>query len=359
MHFQRLEVSKLRNLTSVSLHPGMRINLLYGANGSGKTSLLEAIHLLCLARSFRSIRTSHIVQHGEQSLTLFAELSSPKGVVHRLGLQRSMDNRILIRLDSHNLRSRAELASLVPLLILTPDSSQLVSGSPRQRRSFIDWLMFHVEPAFQTHWSAYQKTLKQRNSLLRSRRTETLAYWDQQLLLHGDKIDQMRKVVLPELAVYIEKHISQLLPELELAIDYRQGWNKDISFEQALEGHRQRELQQGTTSVGPHRCDLKLSIDKQPAAEVLSRGQTKLLVVAMHMGQMELLARKTAKQCVVLIDDLPAELDSAHRQGLLGLLHEQGHQVFITATDRELIDISAWQETKVFHVERGQIKEVV
>lgn len=358
MYLSRLEVRQLRNLTSVSLHPSRGINIIEGLNASGKTSLLEAIHLLCLARSFRTLRTSHIVQHGSDSLTLFAEIES--SVHHRLGLQRFSDNRLLIRLDGRQLRSRAELASLLPLQLLTPESIQLLTGSPRGRRHYIDWIMFHVEHDFHSNWVNYQRLLKQRNSLLRDKRMmETLKQWDKGLIEYGERITEQRCALFEELLPIIHEYVSLLLPEKEMSIRFRTGWKQGITLEQAINDSLPRDTKQGVTTVGPHRCDLSIEHNGKPVVEIFSRGQLKLLVIAFHLAQMSCLQKLSGKQSLVLIDDLPAELDEHHRDLMLNILNRHCHQVFVTSTDRHHLKLDGISESKVFHVEHGQIKEVV
>lgn len=358
MYISRLEVRQLRNLTSVSISPCQGINIVEGLNASGKTSLLESIHLLCLARSFRTLRTSHIVQHGCESLTLFAEFSGEQH--HRLGMQRFTDNRIEMRLNGNNLYSRAELANLVPLLLLTPESTQLLTGSPRGRRQYLDWMMFHVEPSFHSHWLNFQRTLKQRNSLLRSRRVmNTLQEWDRSLITFGEQIDLMRKTIFKELVKSIKAYLSLILPDQVISLHYKQGWRLGSDFSTALGDSLATDSKLGITSVGPHRCDLVFEIDRRPASEVLSRGQLKLFVVALHLAQMSLLTQQTGKQSIVLIDDLPAELDETHRRLLLKTVETHCHQAFITATDRTLVTHGKERSGKVFHVEHGNFKEVV
>ena len=358
MYITRLELSQLRNLSSVSILPAPGLNILEGRNASGKTSLLEAIHMLCMARSFRSLRTSQVVQHGHSSLTVFAQLQGSRAS-HRLGLQRFTDNRLEIRLDGQSLRSRAELVSLLPLQLLSPESTQLLTGSPRGRRQFLDWLMFHVEPSFHSDWMNYQRLLKQRNSLLRSRQLAGLKQWDQGLIHYAEKIDRARKQLVSEIQVFMHTYFAKLLPGMEIDLRYKQGWRKEITFELALAESLVTDSKQFVTGVGPHRCDLVLSTDKRPVTEVMSRGQLKLLVVAMHLAQMDYLKSKRNKSSIVLIDDLPAELDAEHRALLLSILDEHEHQVFITTTDRSQLDCSDCTALKVFHVEHGQIKEVV
>lgn len=357
MIFQRLEVSAFRNLTSVSLTPTAGLNILEGNNGSGKTSLIEAVYMLAMARSFRTHKSARVIQHGEDHLLLFAQLSD--GASHRLGLQRYSDSRMQIKLDAEVVRSRSELARFLPLQLITPESIQLITGSPGERRQYLDWMMFHVEPTFQACWSQYQRYLRQRNALLRERRLGELLSWSQGLVEQGLKLDQFRRQTINRLKPHLQHYLDELIPGTSVDISYRQGWRSDLTLEEALWASHEADLSQKYTTVGPHRADLMMRSGEQRVIEIFSRGQLKLLLCALKLAQLEYLKELTGKTPIVLVDDLPAELDCEHRSQLLTLLHGLHNQIFVTTTDRSHLDYSAWNDVKVFHVEHGNIKEVV
>ncbi len=357
MILERVEVSNFRNLTSLSLLPAAGLNILEGKNGSGKTSFLEALHMLAMARSFRTIKTAKVVQYGKDHLLLFAQFK--EGTPHRVGLQRFTDNRMQIKLDGKLLHSRSELVQLLPLQVITPESITLLTGSPGERRQYLDWMMFHVEPSFHTTWSHYQRYLKQRNALLRDGRKRELSFWTKGLIEQGKELDTCRRQTIERLYPHLEKYIQQLLPGFDITLSYKQGWRSGTTLEQALESSAEADAAQKHTTVGPHRADLILTSNNQRVADLFSRGQLKLLLSALKLAQLDYLKEVTGKTAVVLIDDLPAELDSDHRTQLLSLLHGLTNQVFVTTTDRSHLDYSAWNDVKVFHVEHGEVKEVV
>ena len=132
-----------------------------------------------------------------------------------------------------------------------------------------------------------------------------------------------------------------------------------MALQQAIEAAEPGDIKRGFTSVGPHRSDLQVSQDGIPAIDILSRGQQKLLVSAMKLAQIGLLQHQTDKVCVVLVDDLPAELDKINRDKLLKMLSTMETQLFITATDREIITPTFEHDSKMFHVKRGNVEEVV
>ena len=357
MHLHRIEVSHFRNLSSVSLIPAIGLNILEGRNASGKTSFLEALYMLGLVRSFRTVKAGQAIQHNADHLLLFAELSGETSA--RLGLQRFSDNRTLLRLNGETINSRTPLIHLLPLQLITPDSLSLLSGAPEERRRYLDWMMFHVEPQFHDIWRHYQRSLKQRNALLRTGRSGELPFWSSGLAEHGARIDALRRQTLQHLAPHLDYYIDKLLPGNKVETRYKQGWKSGKSLNDALDTQLDTDLKQRFTSVGPHRADILFTTERERVADILSRGQLKLLLCALKLAQLSYIREETGKSSVVLIDDLPAELDTDHRALLLHLLHDLRTQVFVTSTDRSLLDYSGWDDVKVFHVEHGKIKEVV
>jgi len=357
MHLIRIEVKDLRNLAQVSIQPTPGLNILEGANASGKTSFLEAIYQLGLARSFRTIKTEHVVRHEQASLTLFTELEN--GGHHRLGLQRYRDSQLEIRIDGARAESRAQLAALLPLQLIPPESISLLLGNPSERREYLDWLLFHVEHRFHSQWSVYQRNLKQRNALLRNEQLETLHFWSEGLIEAGIAINEMRQGLLAELLPHIHHYVQLLLPNIDFNLRYRQGWKRDSSFAESIERSQETDARMKYTTTGPHRADLVFMDGDDKVVDIFSRGQLKLMLAALKLAQMALFREKSGNVPVVLIDDLPAELDQKHRDLLLNLLHDLGTQVFVTTTDAALLNFAGWENTKLFHVEHGVIKEVV
>lgn len=358
MILERVEVSAFRNLTSVSLSPTPGLNILEGSNGSGKTSFLESIYMLAMARSFRTHKSAKVVQHGHQALLIFS-IFKDDTTSHKLGIQNYIDNRMQIKLDGELLQSRSKLVQELPVQIITPESISLLTGSPNERRQYLDWIMFHVEPSFHLHWTQYQRALKQRNVLVRQGQIHELPYWNSVLIDNGEKIDALRSALVTNLQPFIDRYVDELIPGLSVTATYRKGWRRDFSLEEALTASVDADISSKYTTVGPHRSDLIMRCDELPVIDTFSRGQLKLLLCALKLAQLDLFHERTGKTAVVLVDDLPAELDSLHRKKLLTLLHELHNQVFITTTDRSHLDYRDWEDVKVFHVEHGIIKEVV
>lgn len=360
MSLIRLNVSAIRNLQPVELSPSPRINLLCGANGSGKTSLLEAIYLLGMARSFRSTRLQPVIQQEQQQAVVFGQVQQADGRMASLGIARERNGESKIRIDGQNARSAAQLAELLPLQLINPDSFRLLEGAPKIRRQFLDWGVFHVEPRFMPAWQRLQQALRQRNSWLRHARIDAAAQaaWDHELSQASEAIDAYRRAYIQALKPVFEDTLAALLQLPELSLSYYRGWDRERSLSEVLAASLERDRQLGHTQAGPQRADLRLRIGSHNAADILSRGQQKLVVCALRIAQGRLLNQVRHGQCIYLVDDLPSELDEQHRLALCGLLEQLDCQVFITGVDAQILKKGWRPDTPValFHVEQGRIQ---
>lgn len=364
MTLKRLFIQNLRNLEGVDITPSPQVNLIYGQNGSGKTSVLEAINLLGLGRSFRSHKYKPLINHQHKSFTVFGRVYSEDGSDVPIGINRSLDGDASFKANGALVPSAADLAVYLPVQVINSDSFLLLEGSPKVRRQFIDWLVFHVEPNFFPAWKAIQRCLKHRNSLLRRDRIDPfeLSIWDNELVELTNKIHEFRIHCMAEFGNTFNELLKEFVNIEGITLSYYRGWDKDKPYVEVLGASFDRDKRQGFTHTGSHRADLKITVNGLDAAEVLSRGQQKLLVCALKIAQGYLFTRMTGRKSVYLIDDLPAELDEKHRSLLVHWLNVMGTQVFITGIERETL-LSSWREKteitpKMFHVEQGRVTEV-
>lgn len=360
-----LAIRNIRNIRSIKLDAFAPINILFGANGSGKTAFLEAIHCLSVAKSFRSHKLSpliryqapHCTVHGGVSITASSPIQPI--AVHR---SRSATDVPIIKIAGQLAHSRAALSNHLPLQIMHGDNCRLLTAPPSARRKILDWGVFHVEPRFHQIWKRTQHCIKQRNSLLRQPNIadDELFVWTEALSQSAEQLDEYRQHYTKQLLPRFQQCLQSLIQLDDLQLMYDRGWDKTKSLLELMQHHLHREKQQGYTFIGPHRADLQYRYQGAPAAESLSRGQQKLVVTALFAAQNQLFADLTQKPCVFLIDDLPAEIDIPHRHTLCHLLETLNTQIFITCVDyRELKDCwSPKTEVKWFHVEQGHIEEV-
>lgn len=358
MRLQRLHIESFRNFSNVQLDLAPQINMVCGANGSGKTSFLEAIYCLGFGRSFRTHQIRQVVKDGQDAFTLFAQLSEADDdeQQYKVGYRRHRSGEAQIKINGDSEKGFAALARLVPVQLVTPESVELITGGPRLRRQFVDWGLFHVEQSFYSLWATYVRLLKQRNSLLRQglHHRQDGSYWDQQLALAGEQVATARATYIDSLNAQLDRYCQRLLPDYQFRFKLNPGWNQDESLLDALQAKAGLDRKQGFTSVGPHKAEWQIRADGVDARERLSRGQLKLLTSALRLVQGEDYKARRGQPCIILVDDLPAELDEKNQSILCNALQESGSQVFITTIDEEKMkNHFSDAHIQLFHVEHG------
>jgi DNA replication and repair protein RecF len=362
MPLTRLEITDFRNLASAKLEPiSSGFNLFYGHNGSGKTSLLEAIYYLSLGRSFRSTVIGRIVRNTADKFRIFAQKTAPGDQSIPIGIERQLQGDTKIRIAGKDVQSIAELADFTPVQLINSSCFNLLDGGPVFRRKYLDWGIFYLNKDFLRIWRDVSQILKQRNAALRSRRPKKeLEAWTQELAAKGMALDQLRQEYVQQLSPLLIATVAELIAIPDLEISYHAGWDTAINYHDVLTTSLDRDMQLGYTQFGPHRADFKIKTQRVNAKDILSRGQQKLFVCAMILAQGALLRSCANKKSIYLIDDLPAELDSVSRSNLIALLSKQETQIFVTAVERyALRDELLRLPFKMFHVEHGDVTEVI
>lgn len=357
---QKLLISKLRNIHSAEIKPASKLNIFYGDNGSGKSSILEAIYLLGMARSFRSNLQKPLIQHNEKECTVFGELANGE----TLGLSKVSGGAQQLRISGRKAENTAELAKCLPMQLLNSDTFKILEGSPKIRRHYLDWGVFHVEHRFIDQWRQAQRSLKNRNNLLKRNAThDEIEPWTQEFIKHAQEIDKFRTSYVESLLPVLSEVLDQLLPLDKLSLEYERGWEQGADLQAIMRDGFTRDLRYGYTVSGPQRADIKIKIGSHYAVDILSRGQQKLLVSALRAAQGLLVEREVGKQCVYLVDDLSSELDKNNRKKICQLLSNLNCQIFITSVEKSALE-DCWdntefegEERKLFHVKHGKIKE--
>ncbi|GGD71882.1 DNA replication/repair protein RecF [Lacimicrobium alkaliphilum] len=361
MRLDDVQISQFRNLSDVRIHPATDLNLIIGDNGSGKSSVLEAIHYLGFGRSFRTLKHTHVINKESQHFTLFCRATDESGTTVKLGYQRNRIGEPVIKANGEVLNRVSELARLFPVQLFMPNSSDVITGAPRMRRRFLDWGVFHVEHGFLRASVTYQNLLRQSNALLRKKslsKDDMLDYWLCKLGDAGEVLDRYRKAFFLSLKPYLIANLGEFLPEFCFEISYHSGWDSDNKLSDVLHLQQEKDRRFGHVSSGPHKADLRLKADGVSAHEVLSRGQLRMLMAALLLAQSQLLHRLKSRSCVFLLDDIGAELDEEKRKVFVDALLKTSAQVFITAIDKQQVSfVENYKDIKVFHVEHGQVRE--
>lgn len=352
----RLTISSVRNISSASISPCPTTNLIWGNNGSGKTSILESIHLLATGRSFRSNKTNSLIAHDALEAVVYVELTDGS----QIGLRKARKQPNQLRFQNETQRNWESVARAIPIQVLDANSFQLLEGGPKARRQFMDWGVFHVEPSFVANWRVASKCIANRNYLLRQRQLdkEQLAAWDIELVQAAIRVDKARNTYFHQLLPIFTDVYDALRGAVadEIVLKYDPGWDSSTDYAATLAASLDTDRRYGATQNGPHRADIKVRIGKTSAVEVLSRGQQKILVSSLKIAQARLLSESAGRRCVYLVDDLPSELDADNRVAVLQMLMGLGGQLFVTCIDMDTVKpgLDPLQMT-LFHVERGTI----
>ena len=432
----RLYIKSFRNISEITIEELATVNVVTGPNGAGKTSLFEAIFTLAHGRSFRrfggkrdalvSLNAEQLVIYGEATGTpqqrvsmgegglVFDEPEAATFVRHKIGLSKSRLGETRIKRNGAPVRRLSEITELLPIVAINADTLDLLSGPPQERRSFLDWSVFHVEHSYKDEVRAFARALAQRNALLRSLTREgavghygeeaqspnerlgvdkavksELAIWTNALASAGEQLDFRRCEVFSLLNSQFKRVLAALgLDSFSLSLSYRRGWDAKSTLEEALRSSEQVDAARGFTSVGPHRCDVQITIQidgqRRLARDVMSRGQLKLTIFALKLSQLCLLQRRGENQNVVsqgeeshivsrgmqsaagsllLLDDVAAELDPTKLHALGAIISGvEGVQVFVNGTTETLLApfLESFEarsvQIKKFHVEHGCLR---
>ncbi|MGY0557537.1 MULTISPECIES: DNA replication/repair protein RecF [unclassified Lysobacter] len=372
MRVTRLDIRHLRRFQELLLQPGPTVNLITGDNGAGKTSILEALHLMAYGRSFRGRVRDGLVRHGDDTLEVFVEwqeltrsrsgghflpTGAPDGDIRmrKAGLRHSGQD-WSGRLDGAGVSHLGELCAALAVVTFEPGSHALITGPADIRRRYLDWGLFHVEPGFLPLWRRYSRALKQRNALLKSRSGHSqIDAWDRELSEAGEPLTRYRHAYLSALQPLFSEVAADLAPALGgVTMDYQPGWRRDdLPLADALLLARDRDLQTGFTSLGPHRADWRIQFGSLPGRDALSRGQGKLTALSALLAQAGHYAATRGEWPVIALDDLSSELDRNHQQRVLQRLSNSGAQVFITGTERPAALAALSIDATLFHVEQG------
>lgn len=327
--------------------------MIAGSNASGKTSLLEALFVLGRGTSFRSSRVDAAIQFGADQFSVFGNLGQAEA--GRVGVAVSRSSGLTVRIDGHS-GTRAELVRTVPVQVLDPASHELINGPPAVRRQFLDWSVFHVEQAFLEAWQQYRRALQQRNAALKQHSMEAAWAWDPALVRAGLLVDQCRRLLVGRMLAPVQRAGVALL-DAEIDLKYRSGWSEDSDFESALMAARDRDQQLSATTVGPHRADLIVTVRERRARDTVSRGQEKLVVAALTLGQIEVVCEALGRPVILLVDEPGADLDRNHLAKLLSAIIAAPLQAFVTSLEPNLLPMPA--SARLFHVEQGTVRALL
>ncbi|GAC1451433.1 MAG: DNA replication/repair protein RecF [Steroidobacteraceae bacterium] len=353
MSLAQLTVDNLRSVEHAELDVSPGLTLIWGDNGSGKTSLLEGIFLLGRGRSFRTRNNERLIQRGKDHIRVIGRIRDAKGQISVLGFE-ATQTATIARIAGRPAQSLAELSNAFPVQVIDPGVHRLVEEGGYRRRRWMDWAVFHVEPQFIDTWLRYTRTLKQRNAALKTDARQATV-WDPELTRLGELIAESRHRFVTRLQPYWVEAVAALCG-LEVDLHYLRGWGQDHTLQEALTASRVRDEARQLTHAGPHRADIAVRLHGRPAREILSRGQQKLVAVAMTVAQLRLLQDVTHTTPTLLLDDPAAELDGERLQRFITQVASLRCQLVVTSLHSESRLFGTPERT--FHVRQGRVQPV-
>jgi DNA replication and repair protein RecF len=360
MLLQSLSIKRFRNIESADLEFSPGLNIISGCNAAGKTSFLETIYFLGRANSFRTHKPSELIQREANSFELFARTSGNQTSEIPVGVgygKQGLD----VRIQGESVKRLSDLAAMFPLQLLAGNIHQLLEDGPRFRRRFMDWGLFHVEPSYAFEWRRYQRALKQRNAALRSKAAPNqISVWNEDLIKSCQLINKLRSQFIDNITIKFNELFSYLVEEEHfITVKYHSGIPAGKEYEACLAEQLEKDREQGYTQYGIHRGDFMFQEKGKDLMLKLSRGQQKLLVIALQLCQ-PLTDVNSKIRGLYLLDDLGSELDHLHQKRAIECLSGLNIQAFITAIQPEVALKECKNASfKLFHVEHGNIKEVV
>ncbi len=356
---EHLRVHNFRNLSEAVLTPASHFNLIFGENGHGKTSLIEALYVGCTTKSFRSQRLSDAIKEGETeaAVTLSART---------LGLTRELRARVGARsrsflIDGKKPKSQLTYALATPVIAFHPGDLTLASGPASVRRNLLDRILVHQDPAGAKARQRYQRAVRERQKLLSEPRTSEaqLTAYEEIIADSGSRYSEGRayvaKSVEEALLPAFEKMAS---PGLACRLIYEPGGTGDRdAFVRALAASRVRDRARGAANFGPHRDELRAELAGRPARSHASQGQQRVLALAFKMAELACIREVTQMEPILLLDDVSSELDPARTSAVFDFLREERSQIFVTTTRPELfVDVHGRSSGRAdFWVQNGSL----
>ena len=325
------------------------VNIFYGDNGVGKTSILEAIHFLSSGKSFRKGSFKNIINFNKEEITVYLEcfLNDSNNV---FSVNKHKSGKWNGKINQTKVYKQVEITNLLPVISIDPEVYRLVDFGPLYRRNYLDWLVFHVKHEYITLWKKVYKCIKQLNHLYKSKAdVEEIMFWENSFVNYSEKLNAKRLEAFNGVRSNILKsslYMQEEIPDLNLV--YKKGWSNEFTLKEQLEKDRIKNILYGQLQHGPHKMDIKIQTGKYQASQTLSRGQKKILSIAFYMAYIEYLNKHNINP-VLCLDDFDAEIDENKLIKAASFFNTTKTQIFITSVQKEKIQ-KAFPEADLFHV---------
>ena len=338
----------------ISLSPG--INFFYGANGSGKTSILEAVFIFSSGKSFKSSNLASLIKHNTNNFVLKA-YDGKRGYVAEI--KKDKNKSISVELNNNKIVT-SKLIKEFPCTPIHNNTFSFADASPNFRRKLLDRSIFIAEEEFSKTWFSYHRALKQRNHILKNNRISEIYTWNNKLSQDGEMLSKFRNnffnKTLQEFKILLERLKPNNIFDFfeSISINFSQGWSEENTLLQSLEKNKQKDLKRKSTTKGPHKSDIKFLINEIDARQILSRGEQKFFSILWSCAQHEVLKKHYQIEASLIIDDIRSELDDRVFSLFVELLKHIENQVIFSCIEDCFSSkiIENFKEFKKFHVEQ-------
>ena len=353
MYIDKLSVKNFRNLKEISIELNRNINIFYGDNAQGKTSILESIYFCATGRSHKTSIDKSVINFDENEAHLQV-FSRNDTICDKIDVHLKKNSKKGIAINNLAVRKIGDLFGLLHIVLFAPEDLQLIKAGPSERRKFIDLEMCQLSKIYYYDLKQYYKVLKQRNNLLKEIQKnkelkDTLFVWDSQLIKFGKKLILQREKFVSEISNIAKTIHNQITGNKEnLEIAYKPSVSA-MDFENKLMRNIDKDIFYGTTSVGPHKDDLLFLINGFDARDYGSQGQQRTAALSSKLAEIQIIKQEKMTEPVLLLDDVLSELDEKRQAFLLESIKDI--QVVITCTGIEEIT----KKASVFFVENGTV----
>lgn len=368
MHLENIELKNFRNYETASLSFSPSINVLIGENAQGKTNLVESIYFLAMSRSHRSSRDRELIRWDSDFAKVNGQLIKKS---HSVPLEIVLSKRGKIAKMNHlEQRKLSDYIGQLNVILFAPEDLSLVKGSPSVRRRFIDMELGQMNKIYLHHLSQYQRILKQRNQFLKKAkydRKHDALYLDvltEQLATEGAEVLNHRYRFVEQLTKWaqeVQADISNSKEELQIRYKTTSNSSEEMTKEELFdqlkkeyEKSREQEIDQGTTTLGPHRDDLIFYVNERNVQTYGSQGQQRTTALSLKLAEIELMYEMTGEYPILLLDDVLSELDDSRQTHLLNAIQNKV-QTFITTTSLDGVQMDLLQNPRIFNVDNGEI----
>ncbi len=360
MKIESIKLKNFRNYEFLQLSFDEATNIFYGDNAQGKTNILEAVYLSGTTKSHRGAKDKEMIRFGQEEAHI-ETIVKKKEITYQIDIHLKKNGPKGIAVNKIPIRKAGELFGILNLVFFSPEDLNIIKSGPGQRRRFMDMELSQLDSVYYNDLANYNRAVNQRNALLKKENTqnavtETLEIWDAQLAKYGEQIRNRRKQFIDEINEIISNTHKKLTGEREwLHLEYLPDTG-DLPLKEALARYRERDLRFKSTSVGPHRDDIRFMVEDVDLRRFGSQGQQRTAALSLKLSEIELVKRKTGDTPVLLLDDVLSELDQHRQTYLLDGIHDI--QTLITCTGVDEFVNHRFSINKVFHVQNGQVQAV-